>query len=59
MGDRFQTIVDLDAGPADAEALAHRVVEWLVAEGVVLADRTNCVLGQPLGHPPGLSGNGP
>ncbi|MEU9226017.1 hypothetical protein AB0D40_16790 [Streptomyces massasporeus] len=53
MGDRFQTIVDLDAGTADAAALAHRVVEWLVAEGVVLADRTNCVLGQPLGHPPG------
>lgn len=53
MGDRFQTIVDLDASPADAEALAHRVVEWLVAEGIVLADRTDCVLGRPLGHPPG------
>jgi hypothetical protein len=53
VGDRFQTIVDLDATEADAESLARRVVEWLVAEGVVLAERTQCVLGQPLGHPPG------
>jgi hypothetical protein len=29
------------------------VVAWLVSEGIVLADRENCVLGQPLGHPPG------
>lgn len=53
MGDFFQTIVDLDAGPDDTDQLAHRAVRWLVAEGVVRADRTACVLGQPLGHPPG------
>ncbi|AQS69060.1 hypothetical protein [Streptomyces pactum] len=53
MGDRFQVIVDLDAGGTDAERLARRALEWLVAEGVVLAERTPCVLGQPLGHPPG------
>lgn len=53
MGDHFQTIVDLDAGPQDAPALAQRVVDWLVTEGIVLAERTDCVLGQPLGHPPG------
>lgn len=53
MGDRFQAVVDLDAGASDAEPLARRVLDLLVAEGVVLAERTPCVLGQPLGHPPG------
>jgi hypothetical protein len=53
VGDRFQTIVDLDATRADAEPLARRVVEWLTAEGVVLAERTRCVPGPSLGHPPG------
>ncbi|MFE9171004.1 hypothetical protein ACFYNZ_16000 [Streptomyces kebangsaanensis] len=53
MGDHFQTIVDLDASPREAPPLARRAVEWLVAEGIVLAERTDCVLGQPLGHPPG------
>jgi hypothetical protein len=53
MGDHFQTIVDLDARPEEARGLADRVVAWLVTEGIVLADRTDCVLGQPLGHPPG------
>ncbi|GAB2753856.1 hypothetical protein [Streptomyces bullii] len=53
MGDYFQTIVDLDAGEDEAPRLAQRVVDWLVAEGIVLAEREDCVLGQPLGHPPG------
>ncbi|MFD5476620.1 hypothetical protein [Streptomyces hawaiiensis] len=53
MGDHFQTIVDLDATHADAEPLARRVVDWLVTEGIVLAERTECVLGQPVGNPPG------
>jgi hypothetical protein len=53
MGDHYQTIVDLDANAADAEPLARRVVDWLVAEGIVLAERTDCVLGLPLGYPPG------
>ncbi|MFH9041773.1 hypothetical protein ACH4FA_20825 [Streptomyces sp. NPDC017966] len=53
MGDYFQTIVDLDAGPDEAAELADRAVAWLVDEGIVLAERTGCVLGQPLGHPPG------
>lgn len=53
MGDHFQTIVDLDTSPHEAPRLAERVVEWLVVEGIVLAERTDCVLGQPLGHPPG------
>ncbi|MDO0913999.1 hypothetical protein QQM39_25170 [Streptomyces sp. DT2A-34] len=53
MGDHFQAIVDLGASPQQAPQLAERVVEWLVAEGIVLAELTDCVLGQPLGHPPG------
>ncbi|GAA1428438.1 hypothetical protein GCM10009601_41660 [Streptomyces thermospinosisporus] len=53
MGDHFQTIVDLDATPAEAEALADRALHWLVSEGIVLAQQTTCVLGAPAGHPPG------
>ncbi|MGI5426632.1 hypothetical protein [Streptomyces sp. CA-179760] len=53
MGDSYQTIVDLDASATDAEHLARQVLAGLVEEGVVLADRTDCVLGRPLGHPPG------
>ncbi|MFJ9601776.1 hypothetical protein [Streptomyces althioticus] len=53
MGDYFQTVVDLDAGPDEAAEYAERGLAWLVSEGVVLAERTVCVLGAPLGHPPG------
>ncbi|MFD9190513.1 hypothetical protein ACFWCA_20055 [Streptomyces phaeochromogenes] len=53
MGDHFQTVVDVDATADEAQVLAARVVEWLVAEGIVLGERTDCVLGRPLGHPPG------
>ncbi|GDY84963.1 hypothetical protein SAVCW2_41620 [Streptomyces avermitilis] len=58
MGDHFQTIVDLDASAGEAPELAARVIEWLVTEGIVLAERTDCVLGRPLGHPPGRTGGG-
>jgi hypothetical protein len=53
MGDHFQTIIDLDAKADEAPQLGARVVEWLVTEGIVLAERTDCVLGAPLGHEPG------
>ncbi|MGA5417401.1 hypothetical protein [Streptomyces pseudogriseolus] len=53
MGDHFQTIVDLDAGPDEAAAYAERGLAWLISEGIVNAERTDCVLGAPLGHPPG------
>ncbi|MET7914844.1 hypothetical protein ABZU45_02680 [Streptomyces avermitilis] len=42
MGDHFQTIVDLDARAGEAPEFAARVVEWLVAEGIVPAERTDC-----------------
>ncbi|WP_405687836.1 hypothetical protein [Streptomyces sp. NBC_00057] len=53
MGSHFQTVVDLDATQADAPTLATSGLDWLVKEGIVRAELTNCVLGVPLGHPPG------
>ncbi|MCX5262436.1 hypothetical protein [Streptomyces sp. NBC_00199] len=54
MGDTFQTIADRDAGPRDGLRLAERVVEWLVAEGIVLATaKTGWALGDDPAHPPG------
>lgn len=55
MGDLFQTLVDLDATPAEAADLAGRALDWLVREAIVSAERTKCVLGPPLGNPPGHS----
>lgn len=55
MGNYFQTVVDLDATHADARTLADIGLDWLVREGVVRAELTDCVLGAPSGHPPGPS----
>ncbi len=33
MGNYFQTVVDLDATPADARTLADSGLDWLVREG--------------------------
>ncbi|MFI7297335.1 hypothetical protein [Streptomyces sp. NPDC050121] len=54
MGDTYQTIVDRYAGPQDAPSLARPVVEWLVAEGIVLAEAApGWALGDHPAHPPG------
>jgi hypothetical protein len=53
MGDRFQTLVDLDVTSADAAGLAVRALDWLVGEGIVSSLRTDCVLGARDGNPPG------
>ncbi|MEV4000607.1 hypothetical protein [Actinomadura sp. NPDC049753] len=53
MGDWFQKIIDVEAGAEDAERLAVRVRDWLISGGIVLAERTDCVLGAEGGHPPG------
>ncbi|MFE5729702.1 hypothetical protein ACFQ7A_02145 [Streptomyces sp. NPDC056528] len=37
MGSHYQTIVDLDATPEEAEALGARVAAWLVEEGIAVA----------------------
>lgn len=53
MGSTYQTLVDLDATPAEAPALAAHALDRLVGRGIVRAERTDCVFGAPLGHPPG------
>ncbi|MGX1131436.1 endogenous inhibitor of DNA gyrase (YacG/DUF329 family) [Streptomyces glaucescens] len=54
MGDTFQTIADPDASAQDAPRLAERVVEWLVAEGIVLAEAApGWALSEHPAHPPG------
>ncbi|MFF8601453.1 hypothetical protein ACF065_22485 [Streptomyces sp. NPDC015232] len=55
MGNYFQTVVDLDATHANARSLADSGLDWLVGEGIVRAELTDCVLGAPSGHPPGSS----
>ncbi|MFI8345563.1 hypothetical protein ACIF8W_36665 [Streptomyces sp. NPDC085639] len=51
MGDHFQTIVDIDAAPGQAQELGARVVAWLVAEGVVCAGQRYEMLGRPVYSP--------
>ncbi|WBO65572.1 hypothetical protein [Streptomyces camelliae] len=51
MGDTFQTIVDLDATAAEAPRLAGRVLDLLVAEGIVLAERADRSFGHHLPGP--------
>ncbi|MEV5314112.1 hypothetical protein [Streptomyces sp. NPDC052610] len=54
MGDTFQTIADPDASAQDAARLAGRVVEWLVAEGVVRPEaEPGWALSEHPAHPPG------
>lgn len=54
MGERSRWIADLDALPGDAPDLADRVLTRLVDAGIVLAERTDCVLGDvPGGYAPG------
>lgn len=45
MGDTYQTIVDRDAGEDDAEALAARVVDYLIGRGVVAPTCADNMLG--------------
>ncbi|CAM5315436.1 hypothetical protein [Streptomyces narbonensis] len=53
MGDWFQTIVDTEATPEEVQGLAANVLDWLIADGFVSAERTDCVLGADAGHAPG------
>lgn len=53
MGDWFQTIVDTEATPGEAQGLAGNILDWLIADGFVSAERTDCVLGADAGHAPG------
>ncbi|MFI9806481.1 hypothetical protein ACIHEJ_19355 [Streptomyces sp. NPDC052301] len=51
MGDTFQTVVDLDATAAEAPRLATRVLDRLVTEGIVLAERADRTFGHHLPGP--------
>ncbi|CDP89537.1 MULTISPECIES: hypothetical protein [Mycolicibacterium] len=53
MGDYAQTLTDVDASDAEAPVLKQRLESWLIERGVVAAEVTDCVLGEPGGHPPG------
>jgi hypothetical protein len=54
MSDSYQAIVDLEATPGDAEALARRVVERLSVEGLIMPSLDpGAVLGGSGGYRPG------
>jgi hypothetical protein len=53
MSDFFQSLVAPDIAAADAKPIGDRMLQWLVAEQIVLAETIDCVLGADAGHPPG------
>ncbi|MFE9324211.1 hypothetical protein ACIHDR_11440 [Nocardia sp. NPDC052278] len=53
MGDWFQNIVDVEATDADAAELSEQIVAWLVVEGIIVSERTDCVLDAEPGYGPG------
>ena len=52
MGEWFETIADVEANPEDADHLGAEVLSWLVEQGIVVAEPTECILGNH-GHRPG------
>lgn len=66
MGDWCQILVDeVVRGETAARESGERLERWLIDNDVLSADLTDCVFGQPLGHPPGpaygraVGGTGP
>jgi hypothetical protein len=53
MGDWSQSLVDVEVSAEDAPELGARLTRWLIDTGVISAEQSDCVLGTPLGHPPG------
>jgi hypothetical protein len=53
VGEYFQIIADVEATEIEAAVLAETVVRWLVADGVIMPDTGDCVLGAEFGYPPG------
>lgn len=53
MGDYFQTVVDCDATESEASSLGASIVNWLIKDGIIATEQTDCVLGSELGYPPG------
>jgi hypothetical protein len=52
VGEWFETIADVEATDEEAEGLAAATLAWLMDTGIVLAETTDCVLGD-VGYPPG------
>lgn len=52
MGDYFQYIVDVEATEEQAPQQEATVRDWLLREGIISAEMTDCVLGSELGYPP-------
>jgi len=52
MGDQFQSVVDPDASEVEAPALAEKLLQWFINEGIVSPERSDCVLGDS-GYAPG------
>ena len=53
IGDCFQVVVDRDAAESEAPDLATAIHRWLIDEGIVLADPSDCVLDSDAGYQPG------
>jgi len=53
MGDWFQILVAPEVSAAQSKAEGVRMLAWLIAQGIVSPEKKDCVLGSPLGHPPG------
>lgn len=55
MSDYYQELAFDAIPPDEAEAATRRAIQWLIAEGVIAPELTDCVLGgdNELGHPPG------
>ena len=53
MGDYFQSLVAPDVAADQANSEGARLLEWLIAEGIVSPDKTDCILSDSLGHRPG------
>jgi hypothetical protein len=55
MGDWFETVAVIDVTEDEAPAMAAAVLDWLVGEKVVVAEKTDCVLSSGGGHAPGAN----
>jgi hypothetical protein len=52
LSDHYQTVADLDADIATAQATVQRLRDWMITQEVIVAESSDCALSQ-LGHAPG------
>lgn len=55
MSDHSQSIVDIQATETEAVSLAGNVRQYLIERGTIEAVESDCTLGDPFGHPPGIN----